>query len=80
MSKRTFQFEITNSAQLNKMLSGLLMDARRHEVDKDTIKSICNIVDKINRNNMNQLAYKELAKDKKEISFFAENDLVNEIK
>jgi hypothetical protein len=68
--KRDLNFEVKNSIDLNKMLTGLLMDMRRGEVDHDTAKSITLIADKINKNNVNILEYKKLTKHTKDISFF----------
>jgi hypothetical protein len=67
---RKLDFEIKNSLDLNKMLTGLLMDVRRGTVDHDTAKSITLIADKINKNNVNVLEYKKITKHKKNIDFF----------
>lgn len=69
-SKRSLNFEVNNSVDLNKMLTGLLMDMRRGEVDHETAKSITLIADKINKNNVNTLEYKKITKHKKPLSFF----------
>lgn len=69
-SKRNLNFEVNNSIDLNKMLTGLLMDMRRGEVDHETAKSITLIADKINKNNVNTLEYKKITKHKKPLSFF----------
>ena len=69
-SKRPLNFEVNNSIDLNKMLTGLLMDIRRGEVDHETAKSITLIADKINKNNVNALEYKKITNHKKELSFF----------
>ncbi len=69
-AKRDLNFEVKNSIDLNKALTGLLMDMRRGEVDHDTAKSITLIADKINKNNVNVLEYKKLTKHTKDISFF----------
>jgi len=74
-TKRELNFEVNNSIDLNKMLTGLLMDMRRGEVDHDTAKSITLIADKINKNNVNVLEYKKLSKHTKEISFFEDSDI-----
>lgn len=68
--KRDLDFEVENSLDLNKMLTGLLMDMRRGEVDHDTAKSITLIADKINKNNVNALEYKKITKHKKDLRFF----------
>ena len=70
MSKRKLDFEVNNSVDLNKMLTGLLMDMRRGEVDHETAKSITLIADKINKNNVNALEYKKITKHKKGLTFF----------
>ena len=69
-AKRDLNFEVNNSVDLNKMLTGLLMDIRRGDVDHDTAKSITLIADKINKNNVNVLEYKKITKHKKCVSFF----------
>lgn len=68
--ERNFDFKVENSIDLNKMLTGLLMDVRRGDVDGETAKSITLIADKINKNNFNAIEYKKISKHKKEISFF----------
>lgn len=70
--ERKLDFEVNNSVDLNKMLTGLLMDVRRGEVDHDTAKSITLVADKINKNNVNAIEYLKLTdKDnEKEIEFF----------
>lgn len=70
MKVRELNFEVENSIDLNKMLTGLLMDMRRGQVDHETAKSITLIADKINKNNVNVLEYKKLTKHKESISFF----------
>jgi hypothetical protein len=69
-TERDLNFEVNNSIDLNKMLTGLLMDMRRGQVDHDTAKSITLIADKINKNNVNILEYKKLTKNTKNINFF----------
>lgn len=71
-TKRDLNFEVNNSIDLNKMLTGLLMDMRRGEVDHETAKSITLIADKINKNNVNVLEYKKLTKHTNDIDFFNE--------
>tara|TARA_R110000850_G_scaffold114516_1_gene229393 strand:+ start:659 stop:880 length:222 start_codon:yes stop_codon:yes gene_type:complete len=68
--KRNFDFDINTSNDLNKMLTGVLMQVRRGEINHETVKSITLVADKINKNNVNQLEYKKLCKHKKELSFF----------
>ena len=69
-TKRDLNFEINNSDELNKMLTGVLMQVRRGEIDHDTVKSITLVTDKINKNNVNQLEYKKITKHKDDLSFF----------
>jgi len=69
-NERNLNFEVNNSNDLNKMLTGVLMQVRRGELDHDTVKSITLVADKINKNNVNQLEYKKLSKHKKELDFF----------
>ena len=71
-TKRDLSFEVNNSIELNKMLTGVLMDVRRGQLDHDTVKSITLVADKINKNNVNQLEYKKISKHKKNITFFEE--------
>lgn len=71
-TERDLSFEVKSSVDLTKMLTGLLMDVRRGIVDHETAKSITLIADKINKNNVNALEYKRIAKHKKDISFFEE--------
>lgn len=68
--KRDLGFEVNTSSELNKMLTGVLMDVRRGNLDHDTVKSITLVADKINKNNVNQLEYKKLTKHKKDLRFF----------
>tara|TARA_R110001599_G_scaffold288842_2_gene491835 strand:- start:1433 stop:1651 length:219 start_codon:yes stop_codon:yes gene_type:complete len=70
MEDRKLNFEVNNSVDLNKMLTGLLMDIRRKEVDHETAKSITLIADKINKNNVNTLEYKKITKHNRDLSFF----------
>jgi len=69
-TKRDLNFEVTNSKQLNEMLTGVLMDVRRGNLDHDVVKSITLVADKINKNNVNQLEYKKITKHKKDLDFF----------
>lgn len=68
--KRNLNFEVNDSKELNKMLTGLLMDLRRGEVDHDTAKSITLVADKINKNNVNAIEYKKVTKHRKKLDFF----------
>jgi hypothetical protein len=69
---RDLNFEVNNSIDLNKMLTGALMDMRRGSLDHNTAKSITLIADKINKNNVNVLEYKKLTKHNRDIPFFEE--------
>lgn len=69
-AKRDLNFEVSNSKELNKMLTGVLMDVRRGQIDHDTVKSITLVADKINKNNVNNLEYKRMTKHKKPLEFF----------
>ena len=68
-NERNLNFEVNNANELNKMLTGVLMQVRRGELDHDTVKSITLVADKINKNNVNQLEYKKICKHKKQIEF-----------
>ena len=68
--KRDLNFEVNNSVDLNKVLTGVLMDVRRGQVDHETAKSVTLIADKINKNNVNILEYKKITKHSKTIPFF----------
>jgi hypothetical protein len=72
MEKRDLNFEVNNSKDLNKMLTGVLMDVRRGDVSFDTAKAITLIADKINKNNVNDIEYKKITKHKRDIDFFEE--------
>lgn len=69
-TERSLNFEVNNANELNKMLTGVLMQVRRGELDHDTVKSITLVADKINKNNVNQLEYKKICKHDKDIPFF----------
>lgn len=71
-TKRDLNFEVKTSVDLNKMLTGLLMDVRRGIVDHETAKSITLIADKVNKNNVNAIQYKNLSKHDRSLSFFEE--------
>jgi len=68
--QRDLNFEVNNAKQLNEMLTGVLMDVRRGNLDHDTVKSITLVADKINKNNVNILEYKKITKHKGEVDFF----------
>lgn len=70
MENRDLNFEVNNAIELNKMLTGVLMDVRRGNIDHDTVKSITLVADKINKNNVNILEYKKITKHKKDVEFF----------
>ena len=69
-TKQDLNFEVNDTNDLNKMLTGVLMQVRRGELDYETVKSITLVADKINKNNVNQLEYKKISKHKKELPFF----------
>lgn len=69
-AKRDLNFEVKNSVDLNRMLTGLLMDVRRGEADHETVKSVTLIADKINKNNVNSLEYKKITKHNRDLEFF----------
>ena len=69
-AKRDLNFEVNNAKQLNEMLTGVLMDVRRGNLDHDTVKSITLVADKINKNNVNILEYKKITKHKGGVQFF----------
>jgi hypothetical protein len=71
-TKRDLQIEVKTSIDLNKMLTGLLMDLRRGEIDHETAKSITLVADKINKNNVNAIEYKRLTHHTKTLTFFDE--------
>lgn len=68
--KRDLSFEVKNSKELNLMLTGVLMDVRRGELDHESVKSITSIADKVNKNNANALEYKRITKHSRDIEFF----------
>jgi len=70
--ERDLNFEVKTSIDLNKMLTGLLMDVRRGEVDYEKAKAITLVADKINKNNVNALEYKRITKHNNNLSFFEE--------
>lgn len=71
--ERDLNFEVNNSIELNKMLTGALMDVRRGQMSYDMAKAITLIADKINKNNVNVLEYKKITKHEKNIEFFDGN-------
>lgn len=74
MENRDLNFEVKNSTELNKMLTGVLMDVRRGTIDHDMAKSITLVADKINKNNVNILEYKKITKHKTDIEFFEDGN------
>ena len=70
--ERDLNFEIKTSIDLTKMLTGMLMDLRRGEVDHETARSITLVADKINKNNVNAIEYKKITRHNKDLSFFNE--------
>jgi len=69
-AERDLSFEINTAVDLNKMLTGAIMDVRRGILDAEMVKSITLIADKINKNNVNVLQYKALCRHKNPIDFF----------
>ena len=72
-TERNLDFEVKNSKQLNEMLTGVLMDVRRGNLDHNTVKSITLVADKINKNNVNVLEYKKITKHNGVIDFFEDS-------
>tara|TARA_R110000796_G_scaffold225397_1_gene341794 strand:+ start:695 stop:922 length:228 start_codon:yes stop_codon:yes gene_type:complete len=72
-NERNLIFEVNNANDLNKMLTGVLMQVRRGELDHETVKSITLVADKINKNNVNQLEYKKICKHQNEITFLEQD-------
>lgn len=70
MEDRKLDFEVNTSSELNKMLTGVLMDMRRGTLDHETCKSLTLIADKINKNNVNAIEYKKVSKHVKSLDFF----------
>lgn len=70
MENRNLNFEVNNTNDLNKMLTGVLMDLRRGNIEPEQAKAISLIADKINKNNVNQLEYKKITKHKTDLDFF----------
>lgn len=73
-TKRDLNFEVKTSVDLNKMLTGLLMDLRRGDCDLEVAKSITLVADKINKNNVNAIEYKRLTNHQKDLAFFDEKE------
>ncbi len=71
--KQDLSFEVNNSNELNKMLTGVLMEVRRGNLDPSMVKGITLVADKINKNNVNQIEYKKISKHTKKITFFEED-------
>jgi hypothetical protein len=68
--ERDLSFEINTAVDLNKMLTGAIMDVRRGNLEPEMVKGITLLADKINKNNVNILQYKALCKHKQKIAFF----------
>jgi hypothetical protein len=62
--------QIKNTVDLNKMLTGVLMQLKRGEVSHEYAKSVSLVADKINKNNSNAIQYKSVCKHKEEVDFF----------
>ena len=69
-TNRDLSFEVNTSIDLNKMLTGVLMDVRRGLIDHPTVKSITLVADKINKNNVNAISYKKISKNNSDLPFF----------
>lgn len=72
MENRKLDFEVKTAKDLNSMLTGVLMDVRRGNIDSEMAKSITLVADKINKNNVNIIEYKKLTKHKNPVDFFEE--------
>ena len=68
--KRDLNFEVNNSKQFNKMLAGVMMDARRGALTHEMVKSITLVADKMNKNGVNELVYKKISNHKIDIDFY----------
>ena len=66
--------KINNAVDLNKILTGVLLELKRGNVTHEYAKSVSVIADKINKNNVNQLQYKIVAKHEHPIDFFETED------
>lgn len=66
--------QINNAVDLNKILTGVILELKRGNVTHEYAKSVSLIADKINKNNVNQLQYKQITKTDSPIDFF-EKDL-----
>lgn len=71
--ERNLNFEVNTHEDLNKMLTGVLMDVRRGNLDNNMVKSITLVADKINKNNVNAIEYKKVTKHNQPIKFFADD-------
>lgn len=63
-------YEIKTAEDLEKFLLGLLRDIRKKQVDLDTARALSLIADKINKNGVNQIVYKNLTGHKIPIPFY----------
>jgi hypothetical protein len=62
--------KIKNSAALTATLSEVLISLKNGEIDVQSAKTIAQVADKINKNNINQLHYKRIMKSEEKIEFF----------
>lgn len=69
MSKKS----IKNAVELNSFLEEVLIDLTEGKITTEVADSISKAVDKINKNNVNQLVYKKLTEHGREIRFFEES-------
>ena len=64
------ELKLETAVDLNKILTGVILELKRGNVTHEYAKSVSLIADKINKNNVNQLQYKAITKHKNEIEFF----------
>lgn len=62
--------EIKNHVDLNKLLTGVLLELKRGNVTHEYAKSVTLVADKINKNNVNAIQYKNITGHKNAIDFF----------
>ena len=66
--------KLDNAVDLNKLLTGVILELKRGNVSHDYAKSVSLLADKINKNNVNQLQYKSISKHDNKIDFFENKD------
>ena len=62
--------KLENAVDLNKILTGIILELKRGNVSHEYAKSVSLLADKINKNNVNQLQYKSITKHSNPIIFF----------